>query len=44
MINILGLKINLKDDVFIYINEINFDDIDKKHINLAIFDDLGVFK
>ena len=28
------------DDVFIYINEIKFDKIDKEYINLMIFDDL----
>ena len=33
-------KINLKNDVFIFINEINFDEIDKDKINLVIFDDL----
>ena len=39
-INTLGSKNKFKDDVFIYINEINFDDIDKDHVNLVIFDDL----
>ena len=34
------LKNKFKNDVFIYINEINFDDIDKDHVNLVIFDDL----
>ena len=34
------LKNEFKDDVFIYINEINFDKIDKEYINLIIFDDL----
>ena len=34
------LKNKFKDDVFIYINEINFDKIDKEYINLIIFDDL----
>ena len=34
------LKNKFKDDVFIYINEINFDKIDKKYVNLIIFDDL----
>ena len=29
-----------KDDVFIFINEINFDKLDKKYTNLIIFDDL----
>ena len=30
----------LKNDVFIYLNEINFDKIDKGYFNLIIFDDL----
>ena len=34
------LKDKFKDDVFIYINEINFDKINKEYINLIIFDDL----
>ena len=34
------LKNKFKNDVFIYINEINFDKIDKKYVNLVIFDDL----
>ena len=34
------LKNKFKDDVFIYMNEINFDKIDKEYINLIIFDDL----
>ena len=34
------LKNKFKDDVFIYINEINFDKIDKEYVNLMIFDDL----
>ena len=34
------LKNKFKDDVFIYINEINFDKIDKEYVNLIIFDDL----
>ena len=34
------LKNKFKDDVFIYINEINFDNINKEYINLIIFDDL----
>ena len=34
------LKNRFKDDVFIYINEINFDKINKECINLIIFDDL----
>ena len=34
------VKDKFKNDVFIYINEINFDKIDKEYINLIIFDDL----
>ena len=34
------LKNKFKNDVFIYINEINFDKINKEYINLIIFDDL----
>ena len=34
------LKNKFKNDVFIYIDEINFDKIDKKYINLIIFDNL----
>ena len=34
------LKSKFKDDVFIYINEINFDKINKEYINLITFDDL----
>ena len=34
------LKSKFKDDVFIYINEINFDKIDKEYINPIIFDNL----
>ena len=34
------LKDKFKDDVFTYINEINFDKINKEYINLIIFDDL----
>ena len=34
------LKNKFKDDVFIFINEISFDKIDKKYVNLIIFDDL----
>ena len=34
------LKNKFKDDVFIYLNEINFDKINKDKINLIIFDDL----
>ena len=33
------LKNKFKDDVFIYLNEINFDNIDKRYVNLVIFDD-----
>ena len=34
------LKNKFKDDVFIYINEINFDKLNKEYINLIIFDAL----
>ena len=34
------LKDEFKNDVFIYINEINFDKINKEYVNLIIFDDL----
>ena len=34
------LKNKFNNDVFIYINEINFDKINKEYINLIIFDDL----
>ena len=34
------LKSKFKNDFFIFINEINFDKIDKEHVNLIIFDDL----
>ena len=34
------LKNKFKDDVFIYISEINFDKINKEYVNLIIFDDL----
>ena len=34
------LKNKFKDDVFIYINEINFDEINKEYVYLVIFDDL----
>ena len=34
------LKNKFKNDVFIYINKINFDKIDKNYVNLVIFDDL----
>ena len=38
------LKNKFKNDVFIYLDEINFDRIDKKYDNLIIFDDLVFFK
>ena len=38
------LKNKFRDDVFIYINEINFDKINKEYVNLIIFDDLVFFK
>ena len=34
------LKNKSKNDVFIYLDEINLDRIDKKYVNLLIFDDL----
>ena len=34
------LKNKFKNDVFIYLHEINFDKIDKRYVNLIIFDDL----
>ena len=34
------LKNKFKNDVFIYINEINFDGMNKNYVNLIIFDDL----
>ena len=34
------LKNKFNNDVFIYLNEINFDKIDKNYVNLIIFDDL----
>ena len=34
------LKNKFKNDVYIYINEINFSHIDKKYVNLVVFDDL----
>ena len=34
------LKNKFKEDVFIYINEINFDKINKEYVNLIIFDNL----
>ena len=40
MINIFWLKNKFKNDVYIYINEVNFDKIDKNKINLVVFDDL----
>ena len=33
-------KNKFKDDVFIHINKINFDKIDKEYVNIIIFDDL----
>ena len=35
-----SLKNKFKRDVHIFINEIKFSDIDKKYINLVVFDDL----
>ena len=34
------LKDKFKNNVFVFINEINFDKIDKEYVNLIIFDDL----
>ena len=34
------LQNKFRNDVFIYLNEIDFDKIDKNYINLIIFDDL----
>ena len=34
------LRDKFKNDVFIYLDEINFDIIDKRYVNLIIFDDL----
>ena len=34
------LKNKFKDDIFIFINEINFDKINKDYVDLIIFDDL----
>ena len=34
------LQNKFKNDVFIYLNEIDFHEIDKKYVNLLIFDDL----
>ena len=34
------VKNKFKDDVFIYINEIDFDKINKEYVNLIIFNDL----
>ena len=34
------LKNKFKDDVFIYLDEINFDKIDMRYVNLVIFDDI----
>ena len=38
--NYKWLKNKFKNDVFIYINEINFEKKNKESINLIIFDDL----
>ena len=40
MIKYNWLQNKFKNYVFIYINEINFDKIDKGYVNLIIFDDL----
>ena len=40
MINIFGLKINLKMMFTFIFNEVNFDKIDKNKIILVVFDDL----
>ena len=37
------LKNRFKNDVFIYLDEINFDKIDKEYVNIIIFDDLSHF-
>ena len=37
------LQKKFKNDVFIYLNEINFDKIDNGYVNLIIFDDLVFF-
>ena len=34
------LKNKFKNDVFVFLNEINFDEINKEYVNLIIFDDL----
>ena len=34
------LKQKFKNEVYIYINEINFSNINKKYINIVVFDDL----
>ena len=36
----IWLKNKFKNDVYIYINEVNFDKVDKNKINLVAFDDL----
>ena len=36
----IWLKNQFKNDVYIYINEVDFDKIDKNKINLVVFDDL----
>ena len=35
------LKNKFKNDVFIYLDEIDFDNINKNYVNLIIFDDLA---
>ena len=40
MINIFGLKINLKMMFTFILMKFNFDKIDKNKINLIVFDDL----
>ena len=34
------LKSKFKNDVYIYINEIDFSDIDENYVNLVVFDDM----
>ena len=40
----IWLKNRFKNDVYIYINEVNFDKIDKNKINLIVFYDLVFFR
>ena len=40
----IWLKNEFKNDAYIYINEVNFDKIDKNKINLVIFDDRCFFR